>query len=392
MKVSVIGLGYIGLPTACLLASKGIKTIGIDINQAVVERLNKGKCHIKERGLEEILKKTLSQGFLKISNKPVNSEIYLITVPTPTKNYGDQKIPDLSCVFSAIDSIKKFINNETLIILESTSPIGTTKSIEKYLLSKSIKPFLAYCPERVLPGNIIYELTNNSRVIGGINKDSSEKAKDFYEKFVEGKLVCTNSNTSEMVKLVENSFRDVNIAFANSISMVANKYNISIKECIEIANEHPRVNILKPGPGVGGHCIAVDPWFLVHENEEYTKLLQEARYANLKKENACVEKIMEIINNKNHSKISFFGISYKPNIDDIRESPSLRIIKSIQSKIGASKIIISDPYASYKGDIEQLDFKSALKKCSLAIFLVKHDDYINIKIPKNIEVFSFDYK
>ena len=296
-KCCIFGLGYIGLPTAAVLANSGFKVIGVEVNSEIISKINKGQIHISEKGLEDLVKKAVNEKKLFANKKPIKSDIFIIAVPTPF--YRDQsskiKKPNLEYVISAAKSISKVISNNDLVILESTSPVGTTDLIAD-IISKETginkdELNIAYCPERVLPGNIIEELIQNDRVVGGLNSRSSLLAKDFYKKFCKGKIITTNSKTAELVKLTENSFRDVNLAFANELSIICDHYGIHPKELISIANHHPRVNILTPGCGVGGHCIAVDPWFLIAQLESKTNLIKKSREVNQFKTLWVVEKI-----------------------------------------------------------------------------------------------------
>ena len=340
-KVCIIGLGYIGLPTAALIANKGFKVHGVDIQESIIKKINKGKIHIIEPGLDKYVKNAVEIGNLKAASKPQKSDIFIITVPTPIKN----KKPDLSFVESAIKMIIPYLEKNNQIIIESTCPVGTTEYInEKILKDTNLKDndiFLAYCPERVLPGNIFFELENNDRIIGGVNNKSTKKVVEFYNKFVKGKLLETDSKTAEMVKLTENSFRDINIAFANEISILCEENNVDVWELVDLANKHPRVNILEPGPGVGGHCIAVDPWFLVSSNNKSSKLIRTAREVNLNKEKWVINKILD----SNNKTVTIYGITFKPDIDDIRESPSLNIANYLQ-KIKKLDVKIVEPNIS----------------------------------------------
>ena len=330
-----MGLGYIGLPTAALIASKGIKVHGVDVNEKIVETINKGKIHIKEPDLDNLVKKVVEEKFLIADTKPTEADVYIIAVPTPFKNDYE---PDLSYVESAIDMITPYLKEGSLIIIESTSPIGTTKKMYERIVEKrpelKNKIYMAYCPERVLPGKILYELEHNDRVVGGINKESAKKAKEFYQIFVKGNIYETNSKTAEMCKLVENAYRDVNIAFANELSLICDKAGIDVWELIELANKHPRVNILQPGVGVGGHCIAVDPWFLIKAFPNESKLMKTAREVNLYKTEWVIDKIKKAIKEfeKNYGrkpKVACLGLTYKPDVDDLRESPALYITEKL---------------------------------------------------------------
>jgi UDP-N-acetyl-D-mannosaminuronic acid dehydrogenase len=342
--VNVIGLGYIGLPTAAIMALNNITTYGIDINKKIVSSINEGKVHIYEPGLSEIVSECVSKGYLVGKDKPQIADVHIICVPTPFKKKNKQKEPDLSFVFNAINSLLDVLKCGDLIILESTSPIGTTDRISELLQNSGFSVGdidVAYCPERVLPGKIIQELKENNRIIGGVNLKSTTRAMNFYGKFVSGKIYTTNSKTAEMCKLAENSYRDVNIAFANELSMLCNKNNVDVWELIRLANQHPRVNILQPGPGVGGHCIAVDPWFLVYENELEAKIIRTARDVNDNKPLWVLNQVEKISINfeKIHNKtpvIACLGLAFKADIDDTRESPALEIAKKYITNIKMS--------------------------------------------------------
>ena len=334
-RICVIGLGYIGLPTAILFALKGFKVLGFDINPLIVKNINKGKTHIVEKDLDKSLREVIKNKSFIAKTEPSEAEIFIISVPTP-HYLGKDKIyfPDLSMIIDAINSIMSLLKKNDLIILESTSPVGTTEMISKLISDntqfKNSEINLAYCPERVLPGNIFNELRNNDRVIGGINKESSQKAKDLYSSICEGEFFITNTSTAEMVKLSENAFRDVNIAFANELSMICDSINVNVNELINLSNKHPRVKILNPGCGVGGHCIAIDPWFIASQFPEKTPLIQQARDVNTKKTLWVLSKIKKLIQNFGEKNVSpptigFLGLTYKPNIDDVRESPALKI-------------------------------------------------------------------
>ncbi|MFP3014191.1 MAG: UDP-N-acetyl-D-mannosamine dehydrogenase [Arsenophonus sp.] len=344
--ISVIGLGYIGLPTAVTFATHQKKVIGVDINQCVVDTINKGKVHIVEPYLDEAAKTAVETGYLKAFTTPQRADVFLITVPTPLKN--DYK-PDLSYIISAAESIAQLLKKGDLIILESTSPIGTTKLIARQL--SVIRPDLtfphqegensdidiAYCPERVLPGKIMIELIRNDRVIGGMTIKSSKRASELYKIFLVGECMITNEKTAEMCKLTENSFRDVNIAFANELSFICAEQGINVWELISLANRHPRVNILQSGPGVGGHCIAVDPWFIVYQNPNHSRLIHAARLVNDSKPIWVVNQVKAVLEDclketgkkVNEVKIACFGLSFKPDIDDLRGSPAMQITKMI---------------------------------------------------------------
>ncbi len=346
-RISVIGLGYIGLPTAAVFASRKIEVVGVDVNKTAVDTINRGEIHIVEPDLDMVVHAAVKEGYLKAVLIPEPADAFLIAVPTPFK--GDHE-PDLSFIEASAKSIAPVLEKGNLIILESTSPVGTTELLAKWLSDvRSDLTFpqthgensdirIAHCPERVLPGHVLYELIHNDRVVGGMTPKCSTMASSLYEIFLEGECVITNARTAEMAKLTENSFRDVNIAFANELSLICDELDINVWELIRLANRHPRVNILQPGPGVGGHCIAVDPWFIVSKTPEHAKLIQTARRVNDFKPGWVVSKVKSAIaeclkNNSEKSstevKICCYGLAFKADIDDLRESPSLAIYESI---------------------------------------------------------------
>ena len=333
----MIGLGYIGLPTAALMASKKFNVLGVDINQSVVDTINDGLIHIVEPDLSGIVKDVVTKKTLRASTQPDFADVFMIAVPTPFKE-GFQ--PDISYVEKATNAVIPFLKEGNLFIIESTSPVGTTKKMTEIIFSErpelKDKIYISYCPERVLPGKVIYELEHNDRVIGGINPESAAVTREFYRKIVSSNLYLTNSQTAEMCKLVENSSRDVSIAFANELSMICEQANINVWELIELANKHPRVNILTPGTGVGGHCIAVDPWFIVADYPKEAKLIRSAREINSYKTLWVIERVKNAILNfnvehKRTPKVAFMGLAFKPNIDDLRESPAIQVVEAIQT-------------------------------------------------------------
>lgn len=381
----MIGLGYIGLPTAALMAKSGIKVLGVDVNQNVVDTVNRGEIHIVEPELGGLVKYVIDKQFLKAATQPSYSDVYLIAVPTPFKeNY----VPDLGFVESATKLAIPFMREGNLFIIESTSPIYTTEKMAELIYSKRPelkgKIYIAYCPERVLPGNVIYELENNDRVIGGINQESTDAAITFYSKFVKSELHGTNSRTAEMCKLVENSSRDVNIAFANELSLICDKAEINVWELIKLANKHPRVNILQPGTGVGGHCIAVDPWFIVSDFPEEAIIIRTAREINNYKTLWVIERIkreilqFQKLNNRN-PKVALMGLAFKPNIDDLRESPAKFVVKQILAFEEASYLIV-EPNIENFGEVELTYFEEAWKQADIVVYLVAHKEFVNLKI------------
>ena len=332
--VSIIGLGYIGLPTAAVLASRKIKVIGIDVQSSVVETINRGEIHIIEPDLDMVVKAAVNQGYLRAGTVPEPADAFLIAVPTPFKEDHE---PDLSYIQAAAGSIAPVLRSGNLVILESTSPVGATEQMAEWLAQarpdlsfpqqagEQADIRIAHCPERVLPGHVLTELVRNDRVIGGMTPACSAAASDLYRQFVDAECLITDVRTAEICKLTENSFRDVNIAFANELSMICDKFGVNVWELIRLANHHPRVDILQPGPGVGGHCIAVDPWFIVAQNPEESRLIRTAREVNDYKPDFVVSKIQEVAADRATNKILCLGASFKPNIDDLRESPALEV-------------------------------------------------------------------
>lgn len=357
-QISVIGLGYIGLPTAAVFSNHEINVVGVDTNPSVVSTINSGKIHIVEPQLAEVVKKVVERGFLRATDKIEPSDVFIIAVPTPIDSFNQ---PDLKYVMRAIKDIAPVLSRGNLIILESTCPPGTSKNVLKLLenlrpdlkipnkQSKNPDLHFAYCPERVMPGNILFEIIHNDRIIGGLTRKCSELAKEFYEIISTGECIISSSpEIAELSKLAENSFRDVNIAFVNELSMLCDKLSVNVWELIKLANRHPRVNILRPGPGVGGHCIAVDPWFLVNGNEEITKVIKSARIQNRAKTQHVLETIESEVDKLRSSrmgsqlKIVLLGLTFKPNVDDIRESPAMEIALKLSQKI-KNELYVYDP-------------------------------------------------
>ncbi len=390
-KVVVVGLGYIGLPTAALIARSGCKVLGIDVNASVVDTINSGRIHIEEVDLDGLVQGVVQRGTLRASLTVEAADTFVIAVPTPLRE-GER--PDVSYVLQAAETIAPVLEAGNLVILESTSPVGTTEQVCEVLArlrpdlkipsqtSETPDVFVAYCPERVLPGRILIELVNNDRCIGGITPRCARKAMLFYRQFVRGECVTTTARAAEMVKLVENSFRDVNIAFANELSMVAQRMGIDVWEVIKLANRHPRVNILQPGPGVGGHCIAVDPWFLVYGDPATTPLIRTAREVNDKKTDFVIDRASEVID-ASAAQVAVFGLAFKPNIDDFRESPAVKVAAALAKKYGP-RIQIVEPYASglpmeFAGTGAILaDLDDALADCGVFILLVDHDVFKSV--------------
>ncbi|PHM50920.1 UDP-N-acetyl-D-mannosamine dehydrogenase [Xenorhabdus miraniensis] len=391
--ISVIGLGYIGLPTAAAFASRKKTVIGVDVNQHAVETINRGAIHIVEPDLDKVVKVAVEGGYLKAVTVPQTADAFLIAVPTPFK--GDHE-PDMAYVRSAAESIAPVLKKGDLIILESTSPVGATEQMAEWLAAA--RPDLsfpqqsgedsdidiAYCPERVLPGQVMVELIKNDRVVGGMTAKSSSRASELYKIFLEGECVITNAKTAEMCKLTENSFRDVNIAFANELSLICAEQGINVWELISLANRHPRVNILQPGPGVGGHCIAVDPWFIVSQNPEQSRLIHTARLVNDGKPLWVVDQVKAAVANclaesgkrASEVKIACFGLAFKPNIDDLRESPAVHITEMVaQWHVGKTVAVEPNVHGlpkSLKGLVELMDVNQALEEADVVLMLVDH--------------------
>ena len=375
-----MGLGYIGLPTAALIASRGIQVQGIDVNQSVVNTINSGKIHIVEPALDGLVKHVVEMGLLKANITPDNADVFLIAVPTPFK--GDHE-PDLEYVESATRMIIPKLNEGNLFILESTSPVGTTDKMAKIIFEERPelkgKINIAYCPERVLPGNVIYELEHNDRVIGGLDEESTKASQNFYRHFVKGELHATNAKTAEMCKLVENSSRDVSIAFANELSMICDKAEINVWELIHLANKHPRVNILQPGTGVGGHCIAVDPWFIVSEFKKEAVIIRNAREINNYKTEWVIEKIRSTalqfeLDNSRKPTIALMGLAFKPDIDDLRESPALLVAETLLLD-NKYNLLLVEPNLEENKKYDLTDFTETNGKADIVAYLVAHKDF-----------------
>ena len=394
-EVVTIGLGYIGLPTSALIASHGTSVLGVDINQKVVDTINQGKIHIVEPDLDEIVSKAVSNGFFKASTKPTTADFYLIVVPTPFKGNHE---PDISFVEAATKGIIPILKKGDLYIIESTSPIGTTEKMQKLIFASRPELegaiYIAYCPERVLPGNVMHELVENDRVIGGLDEASTQKAISFYRKYVKGELHGTNARTAEMCKLVENSSRDSQIAFANELSIICDKAGINVWELIKLANKHPRVNILQPGCGVGGHCIAVDPYFIVSDYPMESKMIGTAREVNNYKSFWCAEKIQNEklqfeLKNGRKPKTALMGLAFKPNIDDLRESPARFIAQKVLQNSNNEEHFIVEPNIESHSVYKLTDYKKAIEKADIVVFLVAHKEFRNLKISNDKIVIDF---
>lgn len=395
MKVNFIGLGYIGLPTAIIAAKHGIEIAGTDINPDIVEATNQGHLHIVEPDMEDMLREVVANGKLKAYTEPQLSDAYFIVVPTPFKGNHE---PDITYVEAATRSVVPFLKEGDLFVIESTSPVGTTEKMRDVIVS--LRPelegkiFMAYCPERVLPGNLAYELINNDRVIGGINPQSTGKAKEFYSQFVKGALHSTDSRTAEMCKLTENASRDVQIAFANELSLICAKAGINVWELIELANRHPRVNILQPGCGVGGHCIAVDPYFITADFPEESKLIAQARETNNGKAEWCTGQILAQIlkfekENGRKPRVALMGLAFKPNIDDLRESPAMEIVKGVTDAVASQYLMVVEPNIKSHPRFALTGFREAYDKADIVVFLVNHREFAALNYRTDVKVLDF---
>lgn len=394
-KVVMIGLGYIGLPTAALIANNNIHVHGVDINPHVVETINAGKIHIVEPSLDEAVANAVANGYLKAATTPVEANTYLIVVPTPFKAKNE---PDISFVEAATKSIIPLLKENNLYIIESTSPIGTTEKMMQLIYNERPelkgKLHIAYCPERVLPGNVMHELVNNDRVIGGIDEKATQKAIAFYRQFVKGELHPTNARTAEMCKLTENSSRDVQIAFANELSLICDKADINVWELIRLANKHPRVNILQPGCGVGGHCIAVDPYFIVADYPMESQIIAKAREINNYKSFWCAEKVKNAklefqLKHGRKASVAIMGLAFKPNIDDLRESPAKYIAQRILQDSHDDTCYIVEPNIHEHKVFKLTPYAEAVDKADIIVFLVAHNEFKNSRISDEKIVLDF---
>jgi len=394
-EVVIIGLGYIGLPTAALIAGTGMQVLGVDVNKKVVDTINAGKIHIIEPELASIVEKAVDDGTLQAAITPSEGSVYVIVVPTPFKGRNE---PDISFVEAGTTGVIPLLKEGDLFIIESTSPVGTTEKMADLIFSQrpelKDKINIAYCPERVLPGNVMYELVHNDRVIGGINDKATEAAISFYSKFVKGRLHKTNSRTAEMCKLVENSSRDVQIAFANELSIICDKANINVWELIQLANKHPRVDILKPGAGVGGHCIAVDPYFIVSEYPMESQIIGKAREINNYKSFWVSEKIknakieFELAHGRKPN-LAVMGLAFKPNIDDLRESPAKYIAHKVVQDAHNEEVFIVEPNIKEHDLYKLTDYKKAVENADIIAFLVAHDEFKTLEIDDSKIVLDF---
>lgn len=381
MKACFMGLGYIGLPTAVIAAKHGIQIVGVDINPKIVEMTNQGRLHIVEPAIGEMLKEVVATGMLKASTTPEESDAYFMVVPTPFKGNHE---PDVSYVEAATRAVIPYLKKGDLYVIESTSPIGTTEMMARIIFEErpelKNEIYIAYCPERILPGNVVYELVHNDRVIGGLTPESTDKAIEFYSQFVQGTLHKTDCRTAEMCKLTENSSRDVQIAFANELSLICDKAGINVWELIKLANKHPRVNILQPGCGVGGHCIAVDPYFITAEFPAESKIIADAREINNYKAFWCAEKVKNAMLEfelKHHRKpvVAMMGLAFKPDIDDLRESPAKYITTKVMQSCNNADILVVEPNIKEHNVFKLTDYKDAYEKADIVAFLTAHTPF-----------------
>lgn len=403
-KVVVVGLGYIGLPTAALIARSGFSVVGMDVSQHVVDTVNSGRVHIEEVDLGGLVQGVVARGTLRASMTVEPADVYVVAVPTPVR---EDCAPDISYVLQAARSIAAVLRPGNLVILESTSPVGTTDEFCRVLAeerSDLVIPGIgegapsvsvAYCPERVLPGRILIELVSNDRCIGGMTQRCARKAMSFYRQFVRGECVTTTARAAEMVKLVENSFRDVNIAFANELSMIADNMGIDVWEVIRLANRHPRVNILQPGPGVGGHCIAVDPWFIVHGDPERSPLIRTARQVNDGKTHYVIERACQMLDTNPDIKVACLGLAFKANIDDFRESPALEVVEALADRYG-ERILVVEPHIKRlptslaRAGATLVDLDDALTQGGALILLVDHDMFKSVSAEERVGKLIYD--
>lgn len=397
-NICVLGLGYIGLPTASVLATKGCKVLGVDVNPRAVDTINRGEIHIHEPDLDVLVKSAVLSGNMTASLEPAPADVFIIAVPTP---FRDGHAPDLSYVENATRTLAPVLAPGNVVILESTSPVGATEQIADWL--RDLRPdlavptrdrgvpekdaarriYIAHCPERVLPGRILKELVDNDRIIGGIDKESAEQARDVYARFASGDILLTDSRTAEMAKLTENAFRDVNIAFANELSLVCDQFGIDVWRLIELANRHPRVEILKPGPGVGGHCIAVDPWFIVHSAPDVARLIRTAREVNDSKPAKVLEKVRARARRFREPVIACLGLSFKADIDDLRESPALHIAEELAAE-ELGRLLVVEPHirelppSLARTRAELVDLDVALAEADIVLVLVDHKSFVGV--------------
>jgi len=391
-KICVIGLGYIGLPTAALLANKGYDVHGVDVVESTVETINRGEIHIVEPELDTFVQAAVKSQKLKASLHPVESDVFIIAVPTP---FHEGYVPNIDYVISASKAIASYLKEGDIVILESTSPVGTTDKVEEVLKEEGVdisSIYIAHCPERVLPGQIMRELVENDRIVGGTSKEATEKTVAFYKTFVDGEVLSTDAKTAEMAKLTENSFRDTNIAFANELSILCDKFGIDVWELIALTNRHPRVNVLQPGAGVGGHCIAVDPWFIVHAGGEDAKIIRTAREVNTYKTQWAIEKVKNAAltfeqEHKRKARVACMGLAFKPNIDDLRESPALYITR--QLRVAKMDVMAVEPNIESFSEFDTVNYQDAIVQADIIVFLVGHNEFKALEIEESKIIIDF---
>ncbi|OOF02128.1 UDP-N-acetyl-D-mannosamine dehydrogenase [Salinivibrio sp. MA440] len=383
LKICIVGLGYIGLPSAALLANRGYQVQGVDVSSEVVDTINRGEIHIVEPELDSFVRSAVNSGQLTASLKPEPADIFILAVPTP---FHEGYVPNIDYVLDATRSIAPVVKAGDLVILESTSPVGTTEKVADVLREAGVDieaVYIAHCPERVLPGHIMRELVENDRIVGGMTPVASEKVAEFYRTFVSGEVLVTTARTAEMAKLTENSFRDVNIAFANELSLLCDKFSIDVWELIRLANRHPRVNILQPGTGVGGHCIAVDPWFIVHEGGEDAQLIRTGRGVNTRKTEWVVERVQTEVARFKAEKgrvpqVACMGLAFKPNIDDLRESPALWVFQQLVAA-GTHPLAV-EPNLKSHASVSLTHWQEAAGKADLVVYLVAHQEFKDLEV------------
>jgi len=404
-QICVVGLGYVGLPTAAVIASRGLQVIGLDVNQAAVDTINEGRVHIVEPDLDIIVRSVVSSGNFRATTEAEAADAFMIAVPTPFKE-GNK--PDLKHIKAAAFAIAPVLKSGNLIILESTSPVGTTEKLAQWLsearpdltfphqAGEQSDIHLAYCPERVLPGYVLQELVSNDRIIGGVSQKSSKMAIELYRTFVRGDCLETSARTAELCKLTENAYRDVNIAFANEMSLLCGPLNVNIWELIALSNRHPRVNILQPGPGVGGHCIAIDPWFIVDSAPELANLIRTARQVNDSKPLWVTKKILRKAERFKHPNLACFGLAFKADIDDLRESPALNIVQDLISRVEGNFYIVEPNISSLpkeinaRSNVKLVDTESALEHADIVVGLVDHKEFNSISAARLHEKIVID--
>lgn len=387
-----MGLGYIGLPTAALLANRGYKIHGVDVVQSTIDTINRGEIHIVEPDLDTFVKSAVNSGNLKADSTPESADVFIIAVPTP---FHEGYVPNIDYVVAASQAIAPYVKEGNIIILESTSPVGTTEKVEEVLKQEGIDTstiYVAHCPERVLPGCIMRELVENDRIVGGTTPEATVKTVEFYRTFVKGEVLATDAKTAEMAKLTENSFRDTNIAFANELSILCDEFEINVWELIALANRHPRVNILQPGAGVGGHCIAVDPWFIVHAGGEKAKMIRTAREINTYKTEWAIEKIKNqaLEFEKEHgrmAKVACMGLAFKPDIDDLRESPALYITRRLIAE--KLEVMPVEPNIASFDEFKVFGYMEAIEKADIIVYLVKHKEFKTVNIGQDKKIIDF---